>query len=136
MKAISIRAPWWWFILYGSKDVENRSRGVSYRGRVAVQASKWWDEAGVLADVETARQMGAARLPTSANLLGMRALGGHVVGTVEITDVVTKSPSRWFVGPVGLVISRPTIVRPIAAKGAVLTLFDLPPDISAALEGR
>lgn len=34
MKAISIRAPWWWLILYGDKRLENRPRRTSYRGPI------------------------------------------------------------------------------------------------------
>lgn len=39
MKAISIRQPWAWAILYAGKDVENRSRRSNYRGPVLLHAS-------------------------------------------------------------------------------------------------
>lgn len=46
MKGISVRQPWAWSIIHGGKDVENRSRNIagSYRGPVAIHASKTVDE--------------------------------------------------------------------------------------------
>ena len=37
MKALSVRAPWWWAILHG-KPVENRDWYTRVRGRVALHA--------------------------------------------------------------------------------------------------
>mgnify|MGYP006363525131 CR=1 FL=1 len=34
MKALSIRAPWWWAILYAGKDIENREWATRFRGPV------------------------------------------------------------------------------------------------------
>ena len=42
MKALSVRAPWWWAILHG-KPVENRDWQTNYRGEVLLHASKWWN---------------------------------------------------------------------------------------------
>ena len=39
MKALSIRQPWAWLIVHGSKRVENRSRRTHYRGPVLIHAS-------------------------------------------------------------------------------------------------
>ena len=55
MKALSIRSPWWWFILHGGgKDMENRDWSTNYRGRVLIHASSWWQEAAIDNDLETA----------------------------------------------------------------------------------
>ena len=42
MKALSVRAPWWWAILHG-KPVENREWYTNVRGRIVLHASKWWN---------------------------------------------------------------------------------------------
>lgn len=34
MKALSVRAPWWWFILHAAKDIENRDWSTRFRGTV------------------------------------------------------------------------------------------------------
>jgi hypothetical protein len=41
-KALSVRAPWWWFIVHGYKPVENRDWPTSFRGTVYIHASAWW----------------------------------------------------------------------------------------------
>lgn len=40
--AISIRAPWWWLISHGGKDIVNRSWRTRYRGPVLIHASQWF----------------------------------------------------------------------------------------------
>jgi hypothetical protein len=40
MKALSVIMPWPWLILYGGKDIENRSWETRYRGRILIHASK------------------------------------------------------------------------------------------------
>ena len=49
MKALSVRAPWWWAILNG-KPVENRDWYTSQRGRVYIHASKFWKIDEISAD--------------------------------------------------------------------------------------
>lgn len=48
MKALTVRQPWAWAIVFGGKDVENRSVNVAgaYRGPVAIHASLTWSEEG------------------------------------------------------------------------------------------
>jgi hypothetical protein len=53
-KAISVRAPWWWFILHGGKTHENRDWYTSFRGSVLLHASKWWNQSEVEEDTENA----------------------------------------------------------------------------------
>lgn len=49
MKALSVRAPWWWAILHG-KPVENRDWYTNVRGRVLLHAGKWWEPEEVRLD--------------------------------------------------------------------------------------
>lgn len=46
MKAITVRQPWAWAIASGEKLVENRSRGTTYRGPLAIHAGAAWSVRG------------------------------------------------------------------------------------------
>lgn len=130
MKALSIRAPWWWAILHG-KNIENRDWHCNFRGVVLIHASKWWNAEEVRDDWEDvmfmARQSGVKI--SGPSMEQMRALGGHIVGSVEIVDCVTESASPWFVGKYGFVLRHPiTYNNPMPFKGA-LGFFDVPDDL-------
>ncbi len=135
-RALSVRAPWWWAILHAGKDIENRSRRHSFRGRVWLHASKWYRPDIVAADRRAAREcMTAAgnlewRGPAHhAAMAPVRNFGGCIVGSVEIVDCVTASPSPWFFGPVGFVLREPIpLARPVPCKGA-LGFFPVPGDV-------
>lgn len=43
MKAISLWQPWAHLVAYGAKSFETRSWETSYRGRIAIHASKTWN---------------------------------------------------------------------------------------------
>lgn len=136
MKALSIRAPWWWFILYAGKDIENRPWNCHKRGPIAIQASKFWSRNAIIDDWN-----GALRflLMDGQSILGLPILGdvmpimesmrGHVVGTTEITGCVQESESPWFFGPNGIILknSKP-IAEPFPFKGK-LSFFDVPFDL-------
>jgi hypothetical protein len=62
-QAISIRAPWWLFILHGGKDVENRDWPTRFRGTVYLHSSSWWRGSEIFEDVE----FGAASLVAHGN---------------------------------------------------------------------
>ncbi|MEO1264912.1 MAG: hypothetical protein AAFV26_04305, partial [Pseudomonadota bacterium] len=44
---------------------------------------------------------------------------GAIIGTVEVTGIITQSDSEWFGGQCGLVLANPVAVEPIPAKGAL-----------------
>ena len=124
MKAISVRAPWWWAILHVGKDVENRDWSTSYRGRVLLHASKWWSMSDVADDGETIGQIyraaGGKPLDHGHTYRMMRDVGGCIVGSVEIVDCVDQSDSPWFFGRYGFVLRNPVALdRPIPCKGAL-----------------
>jgi hypothetical protein len=127
MKALSIRAPWWWFILHGGKDIENRDWPTSFRGRVLIHASKWWSRSGAVATIAP-----HSRNHGEITWVKMRALGGHIVGSVEIVDCVSQSDSPWFQGKYGFVLRNPAVFDvPWAFKGA-LGFFNVPDEIENA----
>jgi hypothetical protein len=53
-KAISVRAPWWWFILHEKKDIENRDWSTNFRGTVYLHSSKWFSKPKVIEDAHLA----------------------------------------------------------------------------------
>jgi hypothetical protein len=40
IKALSVRQPWAWAILYGGKSLENRSEPILYRGSILTHAGR------------------------------------------------------------------------------------------------
>jgi hypothetical protein len=104
MKAISLRAPWWWFVLYAGKHVENRA-GVrwareSHRGSVLLHASSWFDAHEVVAEWRTARDMGllggVAAPPVNLREFAQHRRGG-IVGRATLTTIVQSGfdGHRW-----------------------------------------
>lgn len=143
MKAISIRAPWWWFILHAGKDIENRDWKHSYRGPVLIHASSWWKERDCWDDATAARGMAghteAFKFPSIETFRGdMRRLGGHIVGRADIVGCVRSSDSPWFAGDYGFVLAN---VQPMPIPwfcSGKLGLFDVPwtADAQVDLPGR
>lgn len=138
MKALSVRAPWWWAILHG-KPVENRDWYTNFRGRVWLHAGKWWNIGEISDDWDDVLDMAARDnlhfpIPVgneAAAILctSMRDAGGCIVGSVEIVDCVTSHPSAFFVGRYGFVLRDPVALpKPIPFKGA-LGFFDVPDSI-------
>jgi hypothetical protein len=116
MKVLSVRQPWAMAIVLGLKDIENRTRGTSHRGRFLVHATKWRSFAECVEALDFIRprvsvsEFGRllASLPT-----------GQIIGVASIDGVVSFSSSRWFVGPVGYSLNRAQAakVKPIEIKG-------------------
>ena len=126
MKALSIRSPWWWFILHGGKDIENRGWPTSYRGPVLIHASKWWRTVEVLEVLHTfgplAEKAGAPKVTMDA----IRTHGGCIVGMANLVICTASSDSPWFFGPYGFQLVNPVAFEtPIPCKGA-LGLFTPP----------
>ena len=137
MKALSIRSPWAYLIVFGFplsetydnengsqsvrfsgkvvlKDIENRTWPTKFRGRVYVHV-------GQKADYDAWEWLvsqGFAMF-TSLSLCGSKSLPrGVIIGEVDIVDCVTESKSMWFEGPYGLVLRHPKPYRePIPWKG-------------------
>ena len=129
MKAISIRAPWWFCILHNGKDIENRDWPTRYRGPVLIHASKWWELSEVADNAAFASRIADRKSKNGISFREMRDAGGHIVGQVEIIDCVTESRSPWFFGKHGFVLANPVAFgRPIPCKGR-LGLFDVPDNI-------
>ncbi|HVW78536.1 MAG TPA: ASCH domain-containing protein [Alloacidobacterium sp.] len=130
MKALSVRAPWWWFILHGGKDVENRDWRTSFRGTVLLHASKWWNNG----EIEDALSFCDRIAGDSPSLLDVKEACGHIVGKVDIVGCAIYSTSPWFFGRYGFVLANPVAFKtPIPCKGA-LGFFDVPDELIGAAE--
>lgn len=134
MKALSIRQPWAWLIvrpdLLGKarsaaiaagqvKDVENRTRRTSFRGRLMVHASKGMTRDEYAECAKFAHQFGI-EIPEFDNL----ARGG-IVGAVDIEDCLMYSASPWYMGSYALMLRNATPLRFTPWKGQ-LGFYDVP----------
>lgn len=119
VKAISIQQPWAWAIVHAGKDIENRTWSTAYRGDVAVHATRM--------------QKGYRLPPGVAAPTEQELTLGAVIGLVEIVDVVMRSSSCWFTGPLGFVLRNPRpLVQPIRCPGNQ-RIWELPRSIASAI---
>lgn len=125
-KAISIRQPWAYAIMFLGKDIENRSWRTNFRGRVFIHAGKKFDMNGY----EKLLTMNIQENPSKSNMSTILSgsnryakLGG-LVGTVEIADCVKESKSKWFQGKYGWVLRDPKPILFIPCKGK-LSFFNV-----------
>lgn len=127
MKALSIRQPWAYAILYLGKRVENRTWLTNYRGPIYLHAS------GGLTKREymdfllfyQSRFVGFRSVPPAAALPK-----GGIVGKAVIADCVESLDSPWFTGPYGLVL-RDVEPLPFRKVKGQLGFFDVPEEIAA-----
>jgi hypothetical protein len=135
MKALSIKQPWAWQIIYGGKDIENRNwklpEGFTLPQTIAVHASKnmtrddyadWWYFSKCITN----------NLASENNLVF-----GAIIGTVEIVGLtIDPKTSQWFCGYYGFILANPRpLVEPISCKGA-LGFWEVPNDIKTRIEGN
>jgi len=90
VKALTIRQPWAWAVVFAGKDVENRSWQTSYRGPLLIHAAKDNDPAGVARLLWTMADPGAFGQP-KATFEARSA----IIGIVYLAEVLTDSPSPW-----------------------------------------
>lgn len=126
MKALSVRAPWWYFILHEGKDIENRDWPTRLRGTILLHASKWWNDDEVDMAWECAEDMVGRIIHPGSPEFPIENIRGFIVGKVDIVDCVTQSDSPWFCGEYGFVLRNPVaFANPIPYRGA-LGFFDVP----------
>jgi hypothetical protein len=103
MRAISIRQPWAWAIVYAGKDVENRSYPARFNGavgqRIGIHASRTWERAEWAEAVAFMERLGIA-----CPCMDQLDYGG-LIGSALVTDIVTSHRSHWFKGPAALVLA-------------------------------
>ncbi|WP_414462948.1 ASCH domain-containing protein [Hyphomicrobium sp. DY-1] len=104
MKALSIRQPWAWAIVFGTKRIENRDWSTRYRGKLLIHASKGMTIGEYQSATMFIERIGLA-VPTRDQLQR-----GDLIGIADLVDVVTSSSSPWFQGKYGFVLEN---VRPL-----------------------
>ncbi|MEM6304931.1 MAG: hypothetical protein AAF744_09430 [Pseudomonadota bacterium] len=116
--ALSVRQPWAWAIIHGGKVIENRSLG-SIRagnmkpGRICIHAAAGMTEAEYrYAHWRLARHGVQCPRPDALVRSG-------IIGTVEVTGIITQSDSEWFGGKAGLTLDDPHAIAPIPTSGAL-----------------
>jgi len=115
MRALTIRQPYALLIVDGIKPIENRTWSTNYRGPLLIHAaSKLHDHS--VAQIEHRYEIAIDT---------RRLQFGGIIGRVELIDVVTDHPSKWFDGPFGFVLSEP---RPLTFKAmrGFQGFFDVP----------
>lgn len=93
MRALTVKQPWAELIITGLKDVENRSRRTTFRGRFAVHAGLRRAEFDDL-DLEC---MPAKYRKRIIDAWQRHKYPGRVLGTVELVDCVQNSSSPWAI---------------------------------------
>lgn len=117
MRALTVRQPWAWLLMHGTKDIENRNWPTSIRGTVAIHAAKgmttaeWHDAVEFVATFDEK----LANCIPGPHLL----VRGAIIGTMELRGCVHRSDSPWFQGPYGFRFDTPQPCDPIEVRGAL-----------------
>ena len=127
MKTLSIRQPWAWLIVYGGKDIENRSRRTNFRGRFLVHASQGMTRQEYNMATWIAGPLGVT-IPPFEELLR-----GGIIGSVELVDCLEDSSSPWYMGEKGYLLRDPRPLPFVPYKGQ-LGFFDVPDSLVQAAE--
>ena len=154
MKALSIRQPWAWAILFAGKDFENRDWYTSFRGRFAIHAAKGMTKSEYQSAISYITQA-FVRSTFRRQFEDQRATGhthitlgelvmpdfedivrGAIVGVADLAACISNSPSPWFEGKYGFVLRNViALPEPIPCKGA-LSFWDVPAEIAAQIEAQ
>lgn len=102
--------------MHGGKNIENRTWGTTFRGRVLIHASKAMTYDEWLDGLELLFSFGISRAAYPGPEVIER---GGIIGSVEIVDCVTESESPWFVGPYGYVLRDPQPCEFTPCQGAL-----------------
>lgn len=121
-RALSVRQPWAWAIIYAGKNIENRgpiaiTKGSMRRGKIAIHASKGMTQEEYAHACDFMVGLDIVCPPPGA------LIRGAIIGSVDVVDIVTMSMSPWFFGPRGLVLRDPQACEPVPCSGA-LGYFD------------
>lgn len=90
LKAVTIRQPWAWAVVYAGKDVENRRWQTGYRGPLLIHAAKEVDPTGAARLLWTMPDPEAFGQPRAAF-----ETRGAIIGLAYLTEILTDSSSRW-----------------------------------------
>jgi hypothetical protein len=121
MKILSVRQPWAWALIFAGKDIENRSWTTSYRGPIAIHASKGMTRREYNEAKNFILNIGIERVPLQDELEFGKVIGVvDLVGSISSTEYNFGSQdSEWFQGPHGWIVENPKPVIPFIYTGAL-----------------
>ncbi|MBD2468734.1 ASCH domain-containing protein [Nostoc sp. FACHB-145] len=124
MKALTVRQPWAWAIIYAQKDIENRGWPIYYRGDILIHAAKGCTKKEYLQAQEFCRSMGVS-LPELNNLCR-----GQIIGVVSVVGCLfSPTASGWGMPEqYHWKLANPRSIAPIPYIGQ-LGLFDVPDEL-------
>lgn len=119
MKVLSVKQPWAALLVNGIKDIENRTRRTTFRGRILIHASSA-KMSGSIADYLNQRQT-MAMMDSQVDVDNLRETlkTGYIIGSIEIYDCVKGDDSVWAENNVwNWKVRNPVLFnKPIRAKG-------------------
>ena len=105
--------------IFNGKDIENRNRKTSFRGRFIIHAAQSFSEEHWHWIADNENRLGLT-LPFSR----FDFVYGALIGEVDLIDCVSNHSSRWFTGKYGFVLANPKLYdTPIPCRGQ-LGFFD------------
>ncbi|MHC5770842.1 MAG: ASCH domain-containing protein [Nostoc sp.] len=124
MKALSVRQPWAWAIIYALKNVENRGWPIHYRGDILIHAAKTCTKK----DYQLAREFCHSMGVVTPELISLRR--GQVIGIVTIVDCkFSQVASGWGMpGQYHWKLENPREITPIPYIGR-LGIFEVPDEL-------
>lgn len=124
-KALSIRQPWAYSVVFLEKDIENRSWPTRFRGEVCIHAAQGMTRAEYEDGLSTVHMVSLSRPFAEGTLFPAfdELHRGGIIGVAEIVDCVATSLSPWFFGRYGFVLRNARPVPFIKVRGA-LGFFD------------
>ena len=104
MYALSIKQPWAWCLLYGGKDIENRTWKLPTRFHdfsVLLHTGKKPDSLEAFGEAQEYLNKTNGKVIPNLEDLPL----GCLLGVVRFSKCVEESSSMWFTGPFGWVVS-------------------------------
>ncbi|MBU7585186.1 MAG: ASCH domain-containing protein [Nostoc sp. TH1S01] len=128
MKAITVRQPWAWAIIYANKDIENRGWAIHYRGDILIHAAKGCTKKEYHSALEFCQSLGVS-LPELNSLSR-----GQIIGVVTVVDCLfSPTASGWGMAEqYHWKLANPRSITPIPYIGQ-LGLFDVPDELVKAV---
>ena len=142
MKALSLRQPWAWAVVFAGKTIENRRWSTPFRGEFFIHAAKGMTRDEYEGALDFVRDLGLD-LPSHGSPEFVR---GGIVGRARIVDVIPpcsdgslfsafECKHRWHMPEqYGFVLEDVRLTPFVPCRG-MLGFFDVPADVSAAVQG-
>lgn len=124
MKALTVRQPWAWAIIFAHKDIENRVWPIRYRGDILIHAASKCTKKEYQQAQEFCQSMGVS-VPELKSLSR-----GQIIGVVKVVDCQFSPVADGWGLPEQFhwKLTNPRAITPIPYIGQ-LGLFDVPDEL-------